>query len=99
MIWAVAVRKLQLIDYAAHLNDLAFPPGNRLGALKRDRQGEHSTAAIRQAVAGHIRASLAVPDATADYFTSGTAGVIKGTVIDLGKERPKREGAESAQEP
>jgi proteic killer suppression protein len=42
MIWAVAVRKLQLIDYAAHLNDLAFPPGNRLEALTRDRQGEHS---------------------------------------------------------
>ena len=42
VIWSVAVRKLQLIDYAAHLNDLAFPPGNRLEALKRDRLGQHA---------------------------------------------------------
>ncbi len=42
VIWSVAVRKLQLIDYAAHLNDLAFPLGNRLEALKRDRLGQHA---------------------------------------------------------
>lgn len=42
MIWSVVVRKLQLIDYAARLNDLAFPLGNGLEALKRDRLGQHA---------------------------------------------------------
>lgn len=34
--------KLTLIDNAFALNDLASPPGNRLEALKGDRQGQHS---------------------------------------------------------
>ena len=38
----VAARKLDMLDYAAALQDLASPPGNRLEALKGDRAGFHS---------------------------------------------------------
>ena len=39
---AVAQRKLQMLDDAVELRDLASPPGNRLEALKDDRKGQHS---------------------------------------------------------
>jgi proteic killer suppression protein len=35
-------RKLQLLDSASTLGDLASPPNNRLEALKGDRKGQHS---------------------------------------------------------
>ena len=38
----VAVRKLDLLDGAAKLEDLRAPPGNRLEKLKGDRSGQHS---------------------------------------------------------
>lgn len=38
----VLERKLQMLDAAAELLDLAAPPGNRLEALKGDRVGQHS---------------------------------------------------------
>jgi toxin HigB-1 len=38
----VAARKLDLLDAATSLNDLRSPPGNRLEALKGDRNGQHS---------------------------------------------------------
>ena len=38
----IALRKLAMLNAAVELRDLASPPGNRLEALKRDRQGEHS---------------------------------------------------------
>ena len=38
----VALRKLDMLDYADALNDLASPPGNRLEALKGGLQGLHS---------------------------------------------------------
>jgi toxin HigB-1 len=38
----VALRKLRLLNQARLLNDLRIPPGNRLEALKKDRQGQHS---------------------------------------------------------
>jgi len=38
----VAARKLDMLDYAAVLNDLASPPGNRLEALKEKLAGFHS---------------------------------------------------------
>ncbi|MGE4090215.1 MAG: type II toxin-antitoxin system RelE/ParE family toxin [Candidatus Binatia bacterium] len=38
----VATRKLQMLDDAVDLTDLASPPANRLEALKRDRRGQHS---------------------------------------------------------
>jgi proteic killer suppression protein len=41
----VALRKLRLLNQARVLGDLRVPPGNRLEALKADRQGQHS---IRQ---------------------------------------------------
>jgi proteic killer suppression protein len=37
-----ARRKLAMIDRAVDLEDLRSPPGNRLEALKGDRQGQHS---------------------------------------------------------
>jgi len=38
----VAQRKLQMLEDAEELRDLASPPGNRLEALKDDRKGQHS---------------------------------------------------------
>jgi len=37
-----ARRKLLLLDGVGALNDLRQPPGNRLEALKGDRQGQYS---------------------------------------------------------
>ena len=41
-IMRIAVRKLDLLDSAATLNDLKIPPGNHLEALSGDREGQHS---------------------------------------------------------
>lgn len=38
----VARRKLDMLDYAAKLEDLKVPPGNRLEALSGDLAGKHS---------------------------------------------------------
>ena len=38
----VAARKLDMLDYAAVLTDLASPPGNRIEALKGNLRGFHS---------------------------------------------------------
>ena len=37
-----ALRKLVILDAATGLQDLREPPGNRLEALKGDREGQHS---------------------------------------------------------
>jgi proteic killer suppression protein len=39
-----AVRKLEYVDLATVLDDLRTPPGNRLHALKGNRQGQHAIA-------------------------------------------------------
>ncbi len=39
---AVARRKLEQLSQAERLDDLRIPPGNRLEALKGDRNGQHS---------------------------------------------------------
>lgn len=41
-IWAVARRKLDMVNAAHELNDLRIPPGNRLEALKGDLRDYHS---------------------------------------------------------
>lgn len=41
-LWKVAVRKLDQLDSAVVLDDLAVPPGNRLESLKGDRAGQYS---------------------------------------------------------
>jgi len=41
-LWWPVLRKLAMLAAAANLNDLAVPPGNRLEALRGDRQGQHS---------------------------------------------------------
>ncbi len=41
-LWAIAQRKLDQINRARDLSDLAVPPGNRLERLKGDRAGQHS---------------------------------------------------------
>ena len=38
----VALRKLAMLNRAAHLNDLRVPPGNRLERLFGDRVGQWS---------------------------------------------------------
>ncbi len=38
----VAIRKLDQIESAVHLNDLKQPPGNRLEKLMGDRKGQYS---------------------------------------------------------
>jgi toxin HigB-1 len=38
----VALRKLRMLNQARVLEDLRVPPGNRLEALKGDREGQHS---------------------------------------------------------
>ena len=38
----VALRKLRMINQSMDINDLKTPPGNRLEALKGDREGQHS---------------------------------------------------------
>jgi plasmid maintenance system killer protein len=38
----LALRKLRLLNQARVLGDLRVPPGNRLEALRADRQGQHS---------------------------------------------------------
>jgi proteic killer suppression protein len=38
----VALKKLQMLNAAGTLADLAAPPGNRLERLKGDREGQHS---------------------------------------------------------
>jgi proteic killer suppression protein len=38
----IARRKLEVLNSAKSLRDLAVPPGNRLEALKGDRSGQHS---------------------------------------------------------
>ncbi|MGO9174196.1 MAG: type II toxin-antitoxin system RelE/ParE family toxin [Rhodomicrobium sp.] len=37
-----ALRKLRMLNQARVLEDLRVPPGNRLEALKGDREGQHS---------------------------------------------------------
>jgi proteic killer suppression protein len=41
-LWRAGGRKLDMLNAATSLNDLRFPPGNRLEALRRDRKGQHS---------------------------------------------------------
>jgi toxin HigB-1 len=41
-LWGVAVRKLDMLDSIEKLADLRIPPGNRLEALRGDRQGQYS---------------------------------------------------------
>lgn len=41
-IQSVALRKLRMLNQARSLADLRLPPGNRLEALKADRQGQYS---------------------------------------------------------
>ena len=41
-IQAAVLRKLRLLNNARRLDDLRVPPGNRLEALKHERQGQHA---------------------------------------------------------
>lgn len=43
-----AIRKLEYVDQAASLNDLAVPPGNRLHPLAGDRLGQYSISVNEQ---------------------------------------------------
>lgn len=41
-IWKIAARKLEQLDSVIALDELRIPPGNRLEALERDREGQYS---------------------------------------------------------
>jgi proteic killer suppression protein len=41
-LWRIAARKLDLLDSVTALDELRVPPGNRLEALRGDREGQHS---------------------------------------------------------
>ncbi|MCC5639705.1 type II toxin-antitoxin system RelE/ParE family toxin [Nostoc sp. CHAB 5844] len=41
-LWDVARRKLDQLNAAISLDDIKIPPGNKLEALKGDREGQHS---------------------------------------------------------
>jgi proteic killer suppression protein len=41
-LWRVAARKLEQLDSVGLLEELRIPPGNRLEALSRHRQGQFS---------------------------------------------------------
>ncbi|NOZ71401.1 MAG: plasmid maintenance system killer protein [Chloroflexi bacterium] len=41
-LWKIAAKKLDQLDSAEALNDLRIPPGNRLEALKGEREGQYS---------------------------------------------------------
>jgi proteic killer suppression protein len=41
-LWKIAARKLDQIDSVLSLDELRIPPGNRLEALTRNRQGQFS---------------------------------------------------------
>jgi toxin HigB-1 len=41
-LWRVAFRKLDQLDSVEILDDLRIPPGNRLEALKGNREGKYS---------------------------------------------------------
>ena len=42
ILWSIAWRKLDQVNRAADLNDLAVPPGNLLEKLKHHRKGQMS---------------------------------------------------------
>ncbi len=42
LLWSVARRRLDQLNQAGTLGDLRAPPGNRLEALRGDREGQHS---------------------------------------------------------
>jgi len=41
-LWEITTRKLDQIDSVLSLDELRIPPGNRLEALTRNRQGQYS---------------------------------------------------------
>jgi toxin HigB-1 len=41
-LWSIAVRKFEQLDSLQSLTDLRVPPGNRLEALRGEREGRHS---------------------------------------------------------
>jgi proteic killer suppression protein len=64
----IVARKLDMLDYAAVLTDLASPPGNRLEALKGNLRGFHSVRindqwriVFRWTDSGHPRLPLKEP--------------------------------------
>jgi proteic killer suppression protein len=63
----VAIRKLQMLDAATTLNDLAAVPGNRLEPLQGNRRGQHS---IRINDQWRVCFTWAQPDAYAVEITN-----------------------------
>ena len=47
-LWVIARRKLDQLDSAVDINELKIPPGNRLEALRGDRNSEYSIRISKQ---------------------------------------------------
>ena len=65
----------------------------------RVQERKAANAAIRQALAAHMRQASEVPEATAAYFKSATTGVMEGTVIILDEGQPMDDSGESGKGP
>lgn len=63
-----ALKKLQMLNAAGALGDLALPPGNRLERLRADREGQHSIRINDQyRICFHWRGGNAYDVEIADY--------------------------------
>ena len=70
VIWRIACRKLDMIQYAQALEDLRVPPGNRLEALKGGLRGCHSIRINEQwRVVFRWQAGLAYDVSIVDYHS------------------------------
>jgi len=47
-IWSRALRRLEYVDLALHVDDLKVPPSNRLHKLEHDRKGQYSISVNKQ---------------------------------------------------
>jgi proteic killer suppression protein len=74
----VALRKLRLLNQARVLDDLRVPPGNRLEALKADRQGQHS---------------IRINDQWRVCFVWTDGGPIDVEIVDYHQKRPAQKSS------
>jgi proteic killer suppression protein len=47
-LWGAALKRLSVLNRVRGVDELRFPPGNRLEVLRRDRAGQHSIRINRQ---------------------------------------------------
>jgi plasmid maintenance system killer protein len=67
----VAARKLDMLDYAAVLTDLASPPGNRIEALKGNLRGSTASASTTNGESSSAGRIPVPPRSTSATTTEG----------------------------